>query len=128
MLADAKNGSLYGKWLSQIDAAETRDAFHYLVGRAASLESLTCHPQLKGVVRDFRFIDASSDELPFALIPNKRWLLFYFRVPAVRSARYVFADVKASFDSASENTRGEWTIKLRSVDDVRRLWSLLAIE
>ena len=127
MLADAKNGALYGEWLSHIDAEDTRDAFQCLVGRAATLESLTCHPQQKGVVSDFRFMDPSSNEQPFALIPNKRWLLFYFRAPAVRSGRYTFSDLKAAFDSASENARGEWTIKVRSIDDVRRLWSLLEI-
>jgi hypothetical protein len=115
-------------WLSRIEGEDAREAFHYVVGRAASLMSLTCHPQQKGVISDFRFIDTDRDEMPFAFIPNKHWLLFYFRAPAVRSAKYSLAAVAAAFDSAGENASGEWTIKLRSIADVRRLWQILSID
>ena len=78
MLAGSVGDALYREWLSRIESEDARDAFHYLVGRAASLKSFVCHPQQKGVISDFRFIVASCDEMPFAFIPNKRWLLFYF--------------------------------------------------
>ena len=71
--------------LSHIESDDARDAFHYLVGRAATLKCFVCHPQQKGVISDFRFIVLNRDEMPFAVSPNKRWLLFYFRAPAVRS-------------------------------------------
>jgi hypothetical protein len=35
--------------------------------------------------------------------------------------------LRAVFDSASENASGEWTVRLRSMDDARRLRSLLSL-
>ncbi len=127
MLAGSIGDTLYPEWLAHIESEAARDAFHYLVGRAASLKSFVCHPQQKGVISDFRFITAIGDEMPFAVIPNKRWLLFYFRAPAVRSAKYSLPALAAAFDSASENSSGEWTVKLRSIADVKRLWEILSI-
>ena len=128
MLAESKDASLYPDWLSHIESEHTRDAFHYLIGRASTLKSLTCHPKQKGVISAFQFIDPGRHEMPFAFIPNKQWLLFYFRAPAVRSQKYSFASLQAAFDSVAKNKSGEWTVKLRSIADVQRLWRLLSIE
>lgn len=128
MLAESKNAKLYTKLLADIRAKEVRDAFRYIVGCAATLKSLTCHPQRKGVIHDFRFMDTERSEQPFSFIPNQKWLLFYFRKPAIRSRRYTFPLVKAAFSSATENNGGEWTVKLKSISDVQRLWQLLSID
>jgi hypothetical protein len=48
-------------------------------------------------------------------------LLFYFRPPAVRSGIYSRPELEGDFDSFLETPAGEWTVKLRSIDDVRRL-------
>ena len=127
MLSAARNTELYPEWLQHIESEETKDAFRYLVGLAAGLTSLTCHPQFKGDVRDFRFLNA-RDEQPFSFIPNKSWLLFYFRAPAVRSGMYSLGVLRAALESASENNSGEWSVRLRSIADVQRLWSILAVE
>jgi hypothetical protein len=128
MIAGATNAALYAEWLGHIEAEETKDAFTFIVGLAAALMSYTCHPQHKGVVRDFRFFLSETQEMPFAFIPNKSWLLFYFRAPAVRSRAYSPSTLKDAFeDSFVENARGEWTVKLRCVSDVKRLWSILAL-
>ena len=67
-------------------------------------------------------------EQPFSFIPNKQWLLFYFRAPAVRSGRYCLKDLQQQFDSASKNTCGQWTVKLRSISDAKRLWQFLDLQ
>ena len=128
MLTESKNAKLYTTILAEIRADEVRDAFRYIVGCAATLRSLTCHPQRKGVIYDFRFMDTERSEQPFAFIPNQKWLLFYFRKPAIRSRQYTFPQVKAAFSSASEKKGGEWTVKLKSISDVQILWQLLSIE
>ena len=124
MLKGALNSELYSEWLASIEQAETREAFTYLVGLAACLGGYSCHPQKKGVVRDFRFLNA-QEEQPFAFIINQKWLLFYFRLPAVQGRHYSLDQVKAAFDSATVTNTGEWTVKLQSIQDVKRLWSLL---
>lgn len=127
MLADSVNSDLYPIWLAHVSEPETRDAFVYLVGFAATLKSLTCHAQFKGAVRDFRFY-ASDKQQPFSFIINKKWLLFYFRQPSVRSGKYSLASLRQQFPSLKVNPRGEWTVRIASLQEARRLTSTLAIE
>lgn len=127
MISGATNSNLYAEWLNHIESEEAKDAFAYIVGLASALRDHRCHPQQKGVVRDFRFYVGETQELPFAFIPNKSWLLFYFRAPAVRGGAYLPASVQEAFDSFVENSRGEWTVKLRCIADVKRLWRILEI-
>jgi len=124
VLSEAKNTELLPQWLEHIESEQTKDSFRYLVGLSATITEFRCHAELKGEVRDFRFFNHSNEQC-FAFIPNKHWLLFYFRLPAVRSGRYSLQVLQAAFDSASENNRGEWTVRLRSISDVQRLWHIV---
>ena len=123
MFAEPWNPELYA---NSFRADDTRDAFCFLVGQAGRLMDYRCHPQQKGAVMDFRFYDA-KDELPFAFIPNTKWLLFYLRKPAIRSGVASFDTLHAAFDSASRNGSSEWTVRLRSIADVQCLWKLLKL-
>ncbi|MBW8458746.1 MAG: hypothetical protein K0M58_09935 [Thiobacillus sp.] len=126
MLADARNSSFYPDWFDYIESEEAKDAFRYLVGLAAGLRNYTCYPGLHGAYRDFRFFD-QHEEHPFAFGIAQKWLLFYFRLPAIRSGRYKLQNLEASFPSAKQVNSGEWTVKLRDIDDVRLLWNILQI-
>lgn len=127
MIDEAKNTSLIAEWFDYIEAPQAREAFAYLVGLSAVSRDFRCHAQLKGEVRDFRFF-ASNDELLFAMIPNKHWLLFYFRKPAIASGKFNVRSLQNAFDVVQENASGEWTIRIRCTDDVKRLWPLLQTE
>lgn len=127
MIADAVAPDLYVEYLAKIGSEETRDAFFYIVGRASCLTELRCYPKNHGVVPAFRFFAWSEDQ-PFAFIPNNNWLLFYFRAPAVRSKRYSLSELRSIFESTEENSSGEWTVKLRNIEDVRRLFHFLQLE
>lgn len=107
-----------------IAAPEVREAFAYLVGSAALSRELSCHALMKGVVRDFRLHDASGSQ-PFSLIVNRDSLLFYFRLPAVRSGRFSLRDLERSFEEVRENNSGEWTVRLADLESARRLWALI---
>jgi hypothetical protein len=130
MLSLDHDPSTYADWLDEIENSETKEAFRYLVGAAACLRNFQCHAQLKGrkgPLRDFRFIEGSSQ--PFSFITNQRkGLLFYFRPPAVRSGRYTFEVLRAELGSVSQNPSGEWTARINTVDDARRLWALLGLQ
>jgi hypothetical protein len=80
-----------------------------------------CHAQWKGDVRDFRFVEIASNEQPHSFITNQRWLLFYFRPPAIRSGRFDRSTLAAHFEGFGENPAGEWTIKLSTPADVQKL-------
>jgi hypothetical protein len=124
MLADAKNAEYLPEFLAQIVSADAKAAFRSLVGLAATDSEFICHGQMKGAVRDFRFFNRSGEQW-FSFIVNSSWLLFYFRLPAVRSGKYALASIRAAFDSASQNTRGEWTVRLQNAGEVQRLWNLV---
>ena len=126
MLASDQDFDLYPTWGSWIEAEETRAAFFYLVGIAACSKQFTCHAQWKGEIRDYRFIEIGGSEQPFSFITNQRWLLFYFRPPALRSGQYSRKAISEAFNSFSENSAGEWTVKLRNICDVDRLVKLLS--
>jgi hypothetical protein len=121
VLDGARNPELYSQWLDYIVDPAVKDAFLFIVGIAAESTRYRCHVQWKGDVRDFRFHEAASDEQPHSFITNQHWLLFYFRPPAVRSGSYSRRDLEADFDSFVETPAGEWTVKLRGIDDIRRL-------
>ena len=127
MLADNISASLYPEWLAHVQTPEARDAFVFLVGYAAMLRRYTCHVQRKGVVRDFRFKSADGT-LPFAFVVNRRWLLFYFRLPSLGPVGFSPKRILSSFPEAKMNRRGEWTIRLHDVEDVRVLLKLLSLE
>ena len=124
MLAEALGTDLYIHWYEYINDEQTRDAYCYIVGLAASLRKHKCYPRQKGEVRDVRF-EGEMEEVPFAFIVNKESLLFYFRLPAVRSGRYSIDKLEVAFDFVNQNPAGEWTVRLRSIADVKRLWAIL---
>jgi len=124
VIDEAKDSFLIPEWYEYIEAIQVREAFIHIVGLSAVVRDFRCHAQRKGEVRDYRFY-AQNNEQWFALIPNKNWLLFYIRKPAVNSDMYDFHSFEAAFDSVTKKPTGEWTIRIRCIDDVRRLWSLL---
>lgn len=120
MLVEVKNANLYREWSDYIKEEDVRDAFWYIIGLAACSSRFSCHIAWKGAVRGFHFREASGEE-PFAFITNQRWLLFYFRPPAVRSVRYVKNRLADDFASFMEPQIDIWTVKLHTVSDVKRL-------
>ena len=124
MISGAENPNLYNEWSQAIADPDVRDAFRYLVGLSAEHPRYLCHPQWKGEIRDFRFID-DENEQPFSFIVNRHWLLFYFRPPAIRRKLIARANLAASFESLNENSAGEFTVRIRSISDVQRLWKLI---
>jgi hypothetical protein len=127
MLTESNNASRYVEWLDCISDDGVKDAFRYIVGLAATLKDFDCHPEFHGVIRDFRFIDRTTREQPFALIPNKKWLLFYVRPPAVKSGKYSFDDLRAIFADAQEKQHEHWTVRLHSIDEVILLTAFLRL-
>jgi hypothetical protein len=45
-----------------------------------------------------------------------------------RSRKYSLLELRAAFNSTNENRSSEWTLQLRCIADVQRLWTLVAIE
>jgi len=120
MLASDSEAELIAEWLAYIKDRDTRAAFCYLVGMSACLRRYNCRIKWKGEIRDFQFFD-SSGEQPFSFVTNQKWLLFYFRTPALRVGRFS----TEQFGSFNQNRAGEWTVKIKCIDDVDRLAKFL---
>lgn len=127
MFKDSANGHLIAVWSHEIKVPQVKEAFALMVGLASALRDYDCYPVQKGPVSDFRYYRKEGAAQDFAFIINQKWLLFYFRAPATRLEGYSLAMLKERFDSATENAGGEWTVRLRDIEDVRRLWSLLSL-
>ncbi len=109
-------------WRKHIQIDEVREAFDYFLERADDSGLYRCKLRLKGVARDFCF--EANGEQPFSFITNKKWLLFYFRPPAVNSGAYRKAKLREDFGEKfkdNPNNATEWTVRLQSRDDVERL-------
>ncbi len=122
MITRAPNSILYTQWAAYIRAPHALDAYRFLVGIAAASTQFDCSCQWKGQVREFTF--SRDGETPYAFITNQRWLLFYFRAPAVKKGGLELKGRLArDFCSFHDdpNRGNEWTVKLRSICDVTRL-------
>ena len=124
MLTETKNAELLPQHLEHIASQKTRDAFMFLVGAAATDNRFQCHGTVKGVIRDFRYFDASRLQR-YAFIVNRESLLFYFRSPAVKSGKHDFAEIQALFTDVSENNSGEWTVCIQDLAEAQKLSDLL---
>ena len=120
-LAGIEGAELYPEWEAHIKDQRTRAAFRLLVESAASLPHLVLSFRKKGVLKTCRLHDRSGrrPRLPYSLIVNRSWIKFYFRF---REARAGKGALKRDFDSFEEgNSKGEWTVRLRTEEDVRLL-------
>lgn len=124
MLDGSENGQLFSEWLDFILEPDVKDAFIYLVGVCVCLPRMNCDIQWKGEVRNFRLFDEQGEQ-PYSFITNQKWVLFYFRPVAVRALRDCREELMSTFDEFKENPAGEWTVKLRNIEEVKRLVAFL---
>ena len=121
-LSGIDGADLYPEWEAHLQDLQARAAFCLLVDLAASSFRLVLSFRRKGVAKTCCLHDQSAGRAkppPYAFIVNKSWVKFYFRLPEVRSGR---DRLKRDFDSFDDgNSKGEWTVKLRTENDVRRL-------
>ena len=120
MLTSDSKVELIAEWLEYIKDCDTRAAFCYLVGMSACLRHYNCKIKWKGKIRDLQFHDLSGEQL-FSFTTNQNWLLFYFRPPSLRSGIFSIETLTRQFESFDQSKVGEWTIKIRCIDDVDRL-------
>ncbi|MNJ40513.1 hypothetical protein D3C77_354100 [compost metagenome] len=128
MITDARYAQRYVDCYSYIEATQVQEAFCALVGVMASVQDYNCMPDAHGYMdKSIGIYSALRNEHIFSFVANQKSLLFYFRLPAVRSKKYSYESLCASFDEVKVNSIGEWTVRLLSVDDVKCLLELLQL-
>ena len=103
--------------LSHIRSREVRVAYLYLIRIAQGLVGYRCKPNMKGVVRTFRYYVGA--EQPFAFIVNADSLLFYFRKPAM--SRFSLEDLSEIFDEVKVPRKDEITVRVQKLTDAQTL-------
>jgi len=121
MLGNTTDNNLFIDWSDRIAVEQVRASFQYFVGVAATLQDFDCFIEQKGEVRNFHFYEKQTGEQPFGFVSSREWLLFTFRAPAVRSIAYSLGELQSVFSSARENAQGEWTVRVRTIEDVDKL-------
>lgn len=119
MLRGAESSEFYVEYYATIVSSDTKHAYSFLIGWAATLQGYVCFPGSHGHIRDFRFL--RGEEWDFAFIPNQRWLLFYFRRPCLGLPKYEKQEILRVFPDANETGSGEFTIKIANLGDAVRL-------
>lgn len=123
MLVADPDGMHLHELVTHVQDARSRDALRYLVALAAEDVEHRCFPHRKGAVLDFRFMKDGIQ--PYAVLVNRESLLFYFRRPGIATGRWSKDVLQRHFKDVSENERDEIKVRLRDIDDVKRLWALL---
>jgi len=108
-----------------LSAESAQRAFDILVLAALLLPAYDCSPARHGDIRDFRYKDRATGEWPFAFIVKRKDLLFYVRKQGVARIAGGLAALKERLRKVEENERGEFTVRVSSADEARRLIALL---
>ena len=118
---------LIDEFKEHIKSPEANQAFQYMLDWADSLEKYECYPTIRkigdGDFRDFQFWRGENQD--FAFIPNKHeGLLFYFREDRSK-IKYPPKSIRSRFPDANENTSGEFTVRISSLEDAKAVSSFI---
>lgn len=112
-----------------LESQERVGALQHVIDEVSSHPSCTEWTCRKGIFYDVNFY--YDDKYYFAIIPNKKWLLWYFRKPALKANSYNLQSLEKDFppekinetlyDKVSVNNSGENTVKLFGMRDARLL-------
>lgn len=111
------------KHFDKIEVEAVREAYLYLTHHAAGLRDYECRPGMHGDVDDFRY--EQGPEWPFAFIVNQKSLLWYFRKAGLRHPAANLDQLRSHFAEAKENTSGELTVRIATLDDAQRIAELV---
>ena len=116
---------------THLESEERVSALKHIVDRFSCNSSQTdCWDcRWKGVLYDVRFF--RNEKYCYAIIPNKKWLLWYFRKPALSMFPPNFDKLRDDFppqhingktcNKVEKNPAGEITVKLFGMRDARLL-------
>lgn len=114
MLRGNEDADLIRSHYEWITSQEARRAYCYVVGWASTLPGYLCFPGRHGHISDFRFM--RDGQWDFSFIPNRKWLLFYFRTPALRLPNFTGAGITSKFPDAVKTSASEFKLRIATVD------------
>jgi hypothetical protein len=122
MKAPEWDDGLFTAHRNYIEVEEVRRAFDYL--SAAAFRTDLFSIQNSGVARQkksFHYNEPLTAQRPFAFIVNRGHLLFYVRLPGQARFPGGIDFFKQSFAAVNDNPDGEWTIRIVTLEDAKRI-------
>jgi hypothetical protein len=122
MKAPEWDEQLFEEHRDYIEVEEVRRAFDFLT--AAAFETDLYSVQNSGAgphKKSFAYDEPQTNQRPFAFIVNRGHLLFYIRRAALTRFPEGIRLFKKSFATVNENPHGEWTIRIETLEDAKRI-------
>jgi hypothetical protein len=104
--------------LDCIESTEARQAFLLLITALSGAISVSATPGVHGFIKDFRVVQNSRNY--FAFIPNKQWLLCYFRKPGFSDGMFQIDAILSHFPEAEKTKQGEMKLKVSDYETASR--------
>jgi len=125
MKAPEWDEQLFEEHRDYIEVEEVRRAFDFLT--AAAFETDLYSVQNSGVgpqKKSFTYDEPQTNQRPFAFIVNRGHLLFYIRRAGLMRFPEGIRLFKKSFAAVNENPHGEWTIRIETLKDAKRIQAI----
>jgi hypothetical protein len=111
---------------NHIKDAEVRRAFDYLAAIAFQTGLyIIQNSGSDGQKKSFHYNESVSARRPFAFIVNAHHLLFYIRLPGQKRFPGGIDFFKKLFTTVNENPNGEWTIRIDTLADAKRMMQIV---
>jgi len=125
MKAADLNDRLLSECRAHLRTEDGRQALDAVVALGSRLKHYEFAPRRQGELRTLNLDDASSGERLFSCVVNQSDLLFIVRKPGRGRVPGGLRNLKESFGWTHVNPAGEWTLRLRTAEEARRLGRLL---
>jgi len=119
MLKIDTDESAISEYRDAVEDDGAKRAFDVFIEWARSSRVLECFPKQQGYLRSFRYFRGSAWE--FAFIPNSKWVLFYFRRPAMKSGHFRASEILRWFPEAKELKGGDVSLRIRDPEMAREV-------
>lgn len=114
MLKSETDENLISEYRDVVADDGAKRAFDVLLEWARSSKILECFPKPQGYIRSFRYYRGTAWE--FAFIPNAKWVLFYFRKPALKKGKFTRSEILSRFPDAKALKGGDVSLRIRDPD------------
>ena len=116
----------YQEHVAYIASTEAKEAYECIVTTAAKSGVFEPRPVPHGYMKkNVTFFDGA--QRPYAVVPAKKWILFYLRTPTKTHPGLTLEALQEKFPDASHGQGEEFKIKLYTVVDASRALALMGI-
>ena len=115
----------YQEHLAYIVSTEAKGAYECIVINAAKSDAFDPRPTPRGYMKNVTFFEGAQK--PYAVVPAKRWILFYLRTPTETHPGLTLEALQVDFPDATHAQPQGFKFKLYTVADASKALALMGI-